>query len=142
MVSRRSFLKAIPWAPLLGFPRSFRFLPLELTDAGRAAAPSFALTDFRLTPHYPAKSPLEEVVRRQFAMSVVSGRDRFLEEIKTYFSHMARVETAEFDILAIEEAGNSPLTLKVEILYTLIGMRTDTGREQRIGKWLTQWSRD
>ena len=212
MVSRRSFLKAIPWAPLLGFPRSFRFLPLELTDAGRAAAPSFALTDFRLTPHYPAKSPLDdvfrhvlpgsdeyvtekyaleimplladwarelktlppaleaaakflgvsvegaalrsteeilvrsgngiEVVRGQFASSVVSGRDRFLEEIKAYFSHMARVETAEFEILAIEEAANSPLTLKVEILYTLIGMRTDTGREQRIGKWLTQWSRD
>ena len=208
MVSRRSFLKAIPWAPLLGFPRSFRFLPLELTDAGRAAAPSFALTDFRLTPHYPAKSPLDdvfrhvlpgsdeyvtekyaleimplladwarelktlppaleaaakflgvsvegaalrsteeilvrsgngiEVVRGQFASSVVSGRDRFLEEIKAYFSHMARVETAEFEILAIEEAANSPLTLKVEILYTLIGMRTDTGREQRIGKWLTQ----
>ncbi|HKN33662.1 MAG TPA: FG-GAP-like repeat-containing protein [Terriglobales bacterium] len=212
MVSRRSFLKAIPWAPLLCSPRSLCFSPFQLTQAGSAAASSFASTDFRLTPRYPAKSPLDdvlrhllpgsdeyvtekyafeimallaewarelkaappalsaaakflsesvegaalrpaeqipvrsqygiEVVRSQFASSALSGRDRFLAEIKAYFSPLARLETAEFEILAIEEAASSGLTLNVEILYTLIGTRTDAMREQRIGKWLTQWLQD
>src|SRR5437660_11409566 len=79
-----------------------------------------------------------EVVRSQFASSALSGRDRFLAEIKAYFSPLARLETAEFEILAIEEAASSGLTLNVEILYTLIGTRTDAMRDQRNGKWPKQ----
>ena len=70
------------------------------------------------------------------------GRERFLQEIKTYLASMSRVETAEFEIIGIEEiAGSSPL-VRVEIRYDFVGTRTDAGREERIGQWLTQWSRD
>ena len=212
MVSRRNFLKAVPWASLLCPPRFLRSVPFQLTGHGSVATAGFAFSDFHLIPHYPAKSPLDdvlrnvlpgsdeyvaekyafaiaplladwarelkaqppaleaaakllgasvevadmtatqdipvrsgngiEVVRRQFVGPVVSGRDRFLEQLKAYFLHIAQVETAEFEIIAIEEAANVPLTLNLEILYALIGTRADATREQRIGKWLTQWSLD
>jgi len=83
-----------------------------------------------------------EVYRREFATNAVLGRERFLQEIKTYLSSMSRVETAEFEITGIEEIANSSPLVRVEIRYDLVGTRKDAGREERIGRWLTQWSRD
>ncbi|MFI5072839.1 MAG: hypothetical protein ACHP8A_18335, partial [Terriglobales bacterium] len=83
-----------------------------------------------------------EVFRSRFAANVVRGRERFLEEIKTYFALMSRVELAEFEMTAIEEvAGSSPM-VRSEIRYDLVGMAKDGRREERVGHWLTQWSRD
>jgi tetratricopeptide (TPR) repeat protein len=83
-----------------------------------------------------------EVVRRQFPRNIVSGRERFLEEIKTYFALLSRVETVEFEMTAIREiAGSSPL-VRAEIRYDLIGIANDAKREERVGHWLTEWSRN
>src|SRR4029077_4636655 len=75
-VSRRTFLGAMRWAPLLYLPAplhsAFRSLsPKTLEEQ----APSFPLTDFRLTPHYPARSPLDDVLRY-----VPPGSDEFVTE--------------------------------------------------------------
>jgi Flp pilus assembly protein TadD/peroxiredoxin len=194
-------------APLLATPFRpwFREIPADRNSA-------FPFHDFRLTPHYPAKSPLDEVlrrvlpgtdqyvtekyafevmqildewasglkagppalavlakfvdvsmeagsltpaqektirskygievVRRQFGREVAAGRERFLEEMKTYLAAFARVETAELEIVAIEPtAGSSPL-FRIEIRYDIAGTRKDAGREERIGHWTTEWSRD
>src|SRR5207245_1536246 len=83
-----------------------------------------------------------EVFRRRFATNFVSGRERFLHEIKTYLAQMSRVETAEFEIVGIEEAANPSPTVHIDIRYDLVGERAALGREERIGHWLTQWSRD
>ncbi len=83
-----------------------------------------------------------EVFRRRFATNFVSGRERFLHEIKTYLAQMSRVETAEFQIVGIEEAANPSPTVHIDIRYDLVGERAALGREERIGHWLTQWSRD
>jgi Flp pilus assembly protein TadD/peroxiredoxin len=212
--SRRTFLKQMRWAPMLFLPAplyssSFRPLLAEIPGARNTA---FDFADFRLTPHYPAKSPLDdilrkvvpgtdgyitekyafeimrlleewshglkvgppaldvlakfldtsleacslvpiqqttlrsayglEVFRRKFASNAVSGRERFLQEIKTYLATVSRVETAEFEITGIEEiAGFSPL-VRIEIRYDLVGTGTDTTREQRVGYWVTQWTRN
>ena len=173
---------------------------------------SFPLADFRLTPHYPAKSPLDDVLRhvipggdeyitekyafeimrvlgewsqglkdaspalailakfldasmegtslvvseekilrsgngielfrRKFAAEVVAGGNRFLEEIKTYLSPLSRVETAEFEIVGIEEIAGARAEVNVTIRYDLVGTTSDMGREQRVGHWQTRWSRD
>jgi len=55
---------------------------------------------------------------------------------------MSRVETAEFQIVGIETIVDSPLTVRADIRYDLVGTRSSKGREQHIGHWRTQWSRD
>ena len=83
-----------------------------------------------------------EVIRKRFATNVVSGRERFLQEIENYLASISRMETAEFEITGIEEIpGTSPM-LRIEIQYELIGDSKGTAREQRAGHWLTLWSRD
>lgn len=57
-------------APLQASPFRIRF-PQTFGNA----ASSFPFADFRLTPHYPAKSPLESVL-----LKVVPGADEYLSE--------------------------------------------------------------
>jgi Flp pilus assembly protein TadD/peroxiredoxin len=212
--SRRTFLGRIRWAPLLFLPSPIYASPLPslLPATSGDRTYTFPFADFRLTPHYPAKSPLDdvlrlvapgtdeyltekyvfeimrllnewsqglkatppalaglakfldasieaiplvptqektvrsgngiEVIRRQFSTNVVTGRERFLHEIKTYLTSISRVETAEFEIVGIEETAGSPPKVQIDIRYDIVGTRTDNGREERIGHWLTQWTRD
>jgi Flp pilus assembly protein TadD/peroxiredoxin len=209
--SRRTFLGRMRWAPLLFLPaplHSAAFRSLDSPIFGQRV-PSFPLEDFRFTPHYPAKPPLDDVfrcvapgsdayvtekyaaaiaermeewgrelrsspgtftalgrfldislrasalvpteerplrsgngidtIRRKFSNQQVSGRERFLEEMRAYLAPLARVETAEFQIAEIEQTADSPLTVRTDIRYDLVGQIGDTGREERIGHWLTEW---
>jgi tetratricopeptide (TPR) repeat protein len=52
-------LKAIGWAPALFLPAPFQ---IELSGLGPRSIP-FAFADSRLAPHYPAKSPLDDVLK-------------------------------------------------------------------------------
>src|ERR1039458_3134662 len=174
--------------------------------------PAFPFSDVRLTPHYPAKSPLADVlslvapgsdeyitekyavevetvlkkwsenlkasirgisslakslhpmieaspliptgetplrsgygvdvVRRQFAAQPVPGRERFLQSLEGWLGQLARVETAEFEIYGIEEIAATPLTVRLEIRYDIVATRKDQSREERVGSWRTEWSRD
>jgi hypothetical protein len=214
VVSRRAFLQGMRWAPVLFLPAPIRasaaFGPafLHRLDAPGSALP---FGESRLTPHDPAKSPLEDVlrlvapgadeyvtekyaleigllldewsqglksappalgalapfldssieattlipaeektlrsgkgmdiVRREFAAAVWPGRERFLREIKTYFERWSRVETAEFEIVGIRQIAGASQVL-AEIRYRLVGTVTGSGREERIGVWRTQWTRE
>src|SRR5882757_1721087 len=76
-LSRRRLLKSLSLAPLLFCPApfhasSFLFEPWE-TPPSRTSG--FSLADFRLTPHYPTKSPLEDVLRL-----VAPGSDEYATE--------------------------------------------------------------
>src|SRR2546425_1996724 len=212
--SRRTFLRRMQWAPVLFLPAPIHASPFSsiLPDISGDRISAFPFADFRLTPHYPAKSPLDdvlsrlvpgadeyvtekyafeimrllnewgqglkaappalavaakflddsieatsliptqektlrsgsgmEVMRRQFSTNVVPGRERFLQEIKSYLAPISRVETAEFEIVGIKEIVDSPTKLRIDIRYDFVGTRTDLGREERIGLWRTQWKHD
>src|ERR1700751_4748173 len=76
-LSRLSLLKSLGLAPMLFCPApfhasSFLFEPWE-TPPRDASDLSFA--DIRLTPHYPSKSPLEDVLRL-----VAPGSDEYVTE--------------------------------------------------------------
>src|SRR6202041_3204635 len=76
-LSRRTFLKGMGMSALLFRASPFFGYPLL---SGRSKffpdqASSFSFADFRLTPHYPAKSPLEDVLRR-----VTPGTDEYITE--------------------------------------------------------------
>ena len=212
--SRRAVLKSMGLAPLLLRPApfhgySFVFGPpkgLPNRNAG------FPFSDVRLTPHYPAPSPLEDVLRlvapgsddyvtekyaweiesllkqwgqalkasvrdlsalaksldpsieasplvpakeitlragngitisrRLFNGKVIPGRERFLQEIRAWLGQVSGVETAEFEITGIEEIASAPLTVRLNIRYDIVANRNDERREERVGSWHTEWSRD
>ena len=76
IVSRRTFLRGLGWAPVAFLPAPLR-LPVRVPSVASAvpANVSFPLADVRLTPHYPAKSPLDDVLRQ-----VTPGSDEFVTE--------------------------------------------------------------
>jgi Flp pilus assembly protein TadD/peroxiredoxin len=77
-LSRRSLLKTMGWAPLLFRPAPL-YGPAMLFGAAGNEAHAFPLSDARFTPHYPAKSPLEDVLRR-----VAPGSDDYVTEIYAF----------------------------------------------------------
>ncbi len=83
-----------------------------------------------------------DIVRRQFAASVIPGREQFLRQIHAYLGQLSQVETAEFEIVRIEEIASAPLTVRLDIRYDLVAVRNDERREERVGYWRTEWSRD
>ncbi len=83
-----------------------------------------------------------EVFRREFAPELHAGRERFLQGIAQYFSSLKRVETADFEIYECVVVSDAALTLEAKIRYDFVGTRDDDAREERIGTWITQWSRN
>jgi len=213
-LSRRALLKGMGLAPILLRPAPFygSSVLFGAPEAVPGRDPAFPFSDIRLTPHYPAKSPLAdvlrlvapgsdqftteryafeiesvlrqwsealrasvrdlsvlgksldasiqapslvpikettlrsrdgiEVVRTEFARSVVPGRERFLHAIQTWLGTDTQVETAEFEIIAIEEMASAPLAVRAEIRYDLVATRSDGRREERVGRWRSEWSRE
>ena len=74
-VSRRAFLKRMGLAPTLFHPAPFYGLPFLMEPSAASYHPPLPLAEYRLTPSYPAKSPLEDVLRR-----VAPGTDEFVTE--------------------------------------------------------------
>ena len=46
-----------------------------------------------------------EVFRREFASGLLSGRERFFEEIENYLAALKRLETADFEIYECAQIG-------------------------------------
>src|SRR3989441_3870236 len=75
--SRRTFLRRMQWAPVLFLPAPIHASPFSsiLPDISGDRISAFPFADFRLTPHYPAKSPLDDVLRL-----VAPGTDEYVTE--------------------------------------------------------------
>jgi len=82
------------------------------------------------------------ITRRVFNGKVVSGRERFLEQIRAWLGQVSGVETAEFQITGIEEIASAPPTVRVDLRYDIVANRNEERREERVGSWRTEWSRD
>ena len=78
-VSRRTILKGLGFAPLLLRPSPLHGYSLLFGDVLHHQDPPFPFSDIRLTPHYPAKSPLEDVLRL-----IAPGADEFVTEKYAY----------------------------------------------------------
>jgi Flp pilus assembly protein TadD/peroxiredoxin len=76
-VSRRAFLRGMRWAPALFLPAPIHAsaLPLSLSRFIGGGEPFFPLHDSRLAPHYPGKSPLDDVLGL-----VAPGADEYVTE--------------------------------------------------------------
>ncbi len=81
-----------------------------------------------------------DVRRGRFPNQLLSGRTRFLDDLTRYRADFSSLDIAEFEITAIEQIEDSPLTVKAELRYEFVGALKSGGREQRIGYWNTRWS--
>ena len=104
-LSRRSLLKTLGLAPLIlriaplhGSSFLFPFPPAAVSEK-----PAFPLSDVRLTPHYPARSPLEDVLRL-----VAPGSDEYvtekyafeIEALLEQWGHSLRASPSDLSALA------------------------------------------
>jgi tetratricopeptide (TPR) repeat protein len=81
-----------------------------------------------------------DVVRKRFATHVTVGRENFLKELVLYLAPIPQIESAAFDIVGVEQIGDSPLKCRIDIRYDLVAALSNGGREERIGQWAMQWS--
>jgi Flp pilus assembly protein TadD/peroxiredoxin len=80
-----------------------------------------------------------EVVKRTFADGAMKGKAQFLAELRKWLEPLRKLETAEFQIIELQLVASAPVTVGATIRYDLVGERTDRRREERIGKWQTEW---
>src|ERR1700730_11232065 len=83
-----------------------------------------------------------QIVKRQFAAHLVAGRERFLLAIRDWLGQISRVETAEFEIIGIEEIASAPLRVRLDIRYDIVAERNGQRREERVRSWHTEWHYD
>jgi tetratricopeptide (TPR) repeat protein/peroxiredoxin len=123
--------------------RSLKITPPALAEAAKFLDASIEAPSLVATQEKTVGSGNGiEVQRRRFSGRVIVGRERFLQEIKSYLAPMTQVETAEFEIAGIKEIADPPKKLSIEIRYDFVGTRADIGREERIGLWRTEWKQD
>jgi hypothetical protein len=126
-----------------GWSQGLKVLPPALSTFAQFIDSSIAGPSLTVARTVPVRAENGiNVSLRQFASKITPGRELFLEEMKKYLSSISQVITAEFQIVSLEEIGNTPLTVRVDIRYDLVGVQVDSTREQRVGHWLTLWSRD
>jgi Flp pilus assembly protein TadD/peroxiredoxin len=152
-LSRRKFLEGLRWAPLLFLPAPIQASPFRFAlpnRSGYPTAPSFPFADARLTPHYPAKSLLEDVLRR-----VAPGSDEYVTEKYAFeitrllegWSAVLKTAPPALAVLgkivdpSIEGGPLTPAAVKtlrsgpaMEVLHRKFGGSFATGREQFLGE--------
>ena len=75
MLSRRAFLRGMGMAPMLLVPAPFQGVASHAPVTRNGSSASSLPVDLRLTPHYPSKSALDDVLRL-----VVPGTDEYVTE--------------------------------------------------------------
>ena len=89
---------------------ALKSVPPRVSEAANFIAPTIDGCSIEPVQESTLRSDsLLEVVRHSFSSERVSGRDHFVRELTTYLSALDRVETAEFQIVAMEESSTSCL---------------------------------
>jgi Flp pilus assembly protein TadD/peroxiredoxin len=128
---------------LHAWSEALRASPGDLSALAKVLAPSMegnALIPDQQTELHSGNGI--DVARHRFPAAAIHGRERFLQEMQRWLGQLARVEVAEFEITGIEETPSTPLTVRLDIRYDIVADRMDQGREERVGIWRTEWSRD
>jgi len=146
--SRRRFLRGMRWTPMLFLPAPMLEKPFGARVPELAADRNslFDFHDYRVTPHYPVKSPLDGILRL-----VVPGSDEYITEkyafeISQLLGEWARALKAAppaLDVLAgfvdaaVEAkslAGAQERTIRanygIEVVRRTFGRKATAGREQ------------
>ena len=81
------------------------------------------------------------MVRHKFSPAISGNREAFLQKLHAYFASIGKIETAEFLVTSIDiPASSGPVS--VEVRYDVVGSSKDGIREERIGHWRLQLTRE
>lgn len=83
-----------------------------------------------------------DTFKRVFPSISQRTREQFADSMNEWLRPAASVETAEFEIYAIEPIEGGDSALRLDIRYDLVSTSADDKREERVGSWHTEWSRD
>jgi tetratricopeptide (TPR) repeat protein len=152
-ISRRSVLKSLSFAPLLLRPAAIS--PFCFAQDSSHPAVEFPLTDVRLSPHYPAQSPLGDILRlttpgsdefplEKFAIEIESLLDKWGAAIRRSIDHFVEIAPFLHQQLEASDIDSSSVTpirsgFGVEASRLIFGPPTAGSREQflhRFAKWL------
>ncbi len=82
-----------------------------------------------------------ETFRREFSSSMTIEQGGFLHELGGWVGKGVATEQVEFEVTALEEMLQAPLTVRTAVRYSLVAQRSEGGREQRVGTWRMVWLR-
>ncbi len=121
---------------------ALRKSPRDLAPLAKFLHPSIQASSLVPSDDQPIRAGFGiELRKRQFDAALIPGRERFLDAVLSWLGPISTVEASEFEIYAIEETGSSPLAVHLEIRYDIAAMYQDGRREERVGSWSTDWSR-
>jgi tetratricopeptide (TPR) repeat protein/peroxiredoxin len=83
-----------------------------------------------------------DTFKRSFPSTSRRSRERFIQMIGEWLKPALSIETAEFEIYGIEPLEPSSSPLRVDIRYDVVSTSVGNKREERVGSWRTEWSRD
>jgi tetratricopeptide (TPR) repeat protein len=88
--------------------------------------------------------PLLEVRQMHFGRSTAQGKDQFLQDLRSSFSDLSQIFTADFQVTKIAASSDAsssaiPARLETRIHYEIVGTGKDFYREQRNGQWDLEW---
>ncbi len=157
--SRRAFLKGLGLGPLVLRPSPFfgsslLFNPPGIFPGTEAELP---FSDVRLTPHYPAQSPLADVLRlvppgsddyitEKYAFEIERILARWSEDLKTSAgNHVALEASLDDSIHAVSLASAEESTVRssfgIQVLKRKFSAETAVGRDQFVvglQRWFSQ----
>lgn len=122
-----------------GFSLALRHGNTGLAEISQSLSPTFAGMRMGSVKESLLRSSAGlELMDAVFEAATV-GKDAFLRSFEEYVRG-ARFETAEFQIVAIEQASENPVSVAAEIRYDFVMTKGRDLREQRIGHWHTEWT--
>ena len=128
---------------LKGWAKGLKESPPQVFALGPSLDPAILASTLSPSERKTVRSAYGiEVIRQQFKTDLAQGRDRCLRALAAWLEHAEKIETAEFEIYAIDEISESPLSVRVELRYDLVTTHKDQRREERVGSWRMEWFQD
>ncbi len=130
LLSRRSVLKTMGLASLVlrAAPLHGSSLLLGFPTASAGENRAFPFSDVRLTPHYPARSPLEDVLRLVAPGSDEYVSEKYAFEIQTVLKLWSRaLKISATDLSAIAKSLHQSIETSPLLPETEIMLRTGSG---------------
>jgi tetratricopeptide (TPR) repeat protein/peroxiredoxin len=123
--------------------RMLRSSRIDLSIVAECLDPAIRASSFGVSHETPVRSGGGvDVTRRIFDVSVTSGRDRFLQSFADYLASLGQLETADFELTALDSTTDAGTAASVEIRYSFVAKLNIGQREERVGYWRAGWSRD
>jgi tetratricopeptide (TPR) repeat protein len=122
---------------------TFRASPRNLSTISKFLHPTFEASGFALAQQDSLRSGFGiDVVRNRFKTDLIPSAEPFLHKMDMWMQSLTQIETAEFQIVAINQIASNPFDVKTEVRFDMVGDRSDGRREEHIGSWRIDWIQD